>query len=60
MKILNESNFADNYAFVIIKNCTITACTYGKRDCRNYWRYASLAVYRAAIKLGFTCFMIID
>jgi hypothetical protein len=24
MKILNETNFADNYAFLIIKNCTKT------------------------------------
>jgi hypothetical protein len=28
--------------------------TYGKRDCRNSWRYASLAVNRGAIKRGFT------
>ena len=28
----------------------------GKRDCRNYWRYASLAVNRGAIKQGFTVF----
>ena len=28
--------------------------TYGKRDCRNSWRYASLAVNRGAIKQGFT------
>ena len=30
--------------------------TYEKRDCRNSWRYASLAVNRGAIKLGFTAF----
>jgi hypothetical protein len=30
--------------------------TYGKRDCRNFWRYASLAVNRGAIKRGFTVF----
>ena len=30
--------------------------TYGKRDCRNYWRYASLAVNRGAIKPGFTVY----
>jgi hypothetical protein len=30
--------------------------TYGKRDCRNSWRYASLAVNRGAIyKAGFYC-----
>ena len=23
MKILNETNFADNYALIIIKNCTM-------------------------------------
>jgi hypothetical protein len=28
--------------------------TYGKRDCRNSWRYTSLAVNRGAIKRGFT------
>jgi hypothetical protein len=28
--------------------------TYGKRDCRNSWRYASLAVNRGAIQRGFT------
>jgi hypothetical protein len=28
--------------------------TYGKRDCRNSWRYASMAVNRGAIKRGFT------
>ena len=28
--------------------------TYGKRDCRNSWRYASLAVNRGATKRGFT------
>jgi hypothetical protein len=28
--------------------------TYGKRDCRNSWRYASLAVNRGAIKRSFT------
>jgi hypothetical protein len=28
--------------------------TYGKRDCRNSWRYASLAVNRGAIKRGVT------
>jgi hypothetical protein len=28
--------------------------TYGKRDCRNSWRYASLAVNRGAKKRGFT------
>ena len=28
--------------------------TYGKRDCRNSWRYARLAVNRGAIKRGFT------
>jgi hypothetical protein len=28
--------------------------TYGKRDCRNSWRYANLAVNRGAIKRGFT------
>jgi hypothetical protein len=27
--------------------------TYGKRDCRNSWRYASLAVNRGAIKRGY-------
>jgi hypothetical protein len=30
--------------------------TYGKRDCRNSWRYTSLAVNRGAIKQGFTAF----
>ena len=30
--------------------------TYGKLDCRNSWRYASLAVNRGAIKLGFTVY----
>ena len=30
--------------------------TYGKRDCRNSWRYASLAVNRGAIKRGFTVY----
>jgi hypothetical protein len=30
--------------------------TYGKRDCRNSWRYASLAVNRGAIKWGFTVY----
>jgi hypothetical protein len=30
--------------------------TYGKRDCRNSWRYTSLAVNRGAIKRGFTAF----
>jgi hypothetical protein len=30
--------------------------TYGKRDCRNSWRYESLAVNRGAIKQGFTVF----
>jgi hypothetical protein len=36
--------------------------TYGKRDCRNSWRYASLAVNRGAIKWGFTVytFLIIE
>ena len=33
--------------------------TYGKRDCRNSWRYASLAVNRGAIKQGFTVYQII-
>jgi hypothetical protein len=28
--------------------------TYGKWDCRNSWRYASLAVNRGAINRGFT------
>ena len=28
--------------------------TYRKRDCRNSWRYASMAVNRGAIKRGFT------
>ena len=28
--------------------------TYGKWDCRNSWRYTSLAVNRGAIKQGFT------
>jgi hypothetical protein len=32
--------------------------TYGKRDCRNSWRYASLAVNRGAIKQDFTVFII--
>jgi hypothetical protein len=32
--------------------------TYGKRDCRNSWRYASLAVNRGAIKRGFTVIQI--
>ena len=31
--------------------------TYGKRDCRNSWRYVSLAVNRGAIKQGFTVFV---
>jgi hypothetical protein len=30
--------------------------TYGKRDCRNSWRYESLAVNRGAIKRGFTVY----
>jgi hypothetical protein len=30
--------------------------TYGKRDCRNSWRYVSLAVNRGAIKRGFTVY----
>ena len=30
--------------------------TYGKRGCRNSWRYASLAVNRGAIKRGFTVY----
>ena len=30
--------------------------TYGKRDCRNSWRYTSLAVNRGAIKRGFTVY----
>ena len=33
--------------------------TYGKRNCRNSWRYASLAVNRGAIKQGFTVYQII-
>ena len=33
--------------------------TYGKRDCRNSWRYTSLAVNRGAIKQGFTVYQII-
>jgi hypothetical protein len=28
MKILNETNFADNYAFLIFKNCTIILGSY--------------------------------
>jgi hypothetical protein len=28
MKILNETNFADNYVFLIIKNCTIILGSY--------------------------------
>jgi hypothetical protein len=28
MKILSETNFADNYAFLIIKNCTIILGSY--------------------------------
>ena len=31
--------------------------TYGKRDCRNSWRYASLAVNWGAIKRGFTVYL---
>ena len=31
--------------------------TYGKRDCRNSWRYASLAVNRGAIKRDFTVYI---
>jgi hypothetical protein len=34
--------------------------TYGKRDCRNSWRYASLAVNRGAIKRGFTVVVYIN
>ena len=30
--------------------------TYGKWDCRNSWRYSSLAVNRGAIKRGFTVY----
>ena len=30
--------------------------TYGKRDCRNSWRYASLAMNRGAIQRGFTVY----
>ena len=30
--------------------------TYGKRDCKNSWLYASLAVNRGAIKQGFTIY----
>ena len=30
--------------------------TYGKQDCRNSWRYASLAVNRGAIKRDFTVY----
>ena len=32
--------------------------TYGKRDCRNSWRYTSLAVNRGAIKRGFNVYCI--
>ena len=31
--------------------------TYGKRDSRNSWRYASLAVNQGAIKRGFTVYV---
>ena len=34
--------------------------TYGKRDCRNSWRYTSLAVNRGAIKRGFTVHILLS
>ena len=36
MKILNETNFADNYAFLIIKNCTMTSWLIGEEGLHRY------------------------
>jgi hypothetical protein len=36
MKILSETNFADNYAFLIIKNCTIILGSYRHKTSKTF------------------------